>query len=174
MFLSKFARLALTATSVAPVCITLAYLAFIQKKYITLGVYVTIGIVSVGLCVLILEYSIRHSGYTTKKIKAATPANKEVTNYFLTYLFPLLSTSGTFLDWKIAVFFYVSLLVYVSFSEGYSFNPLLSFFGYKFYEAEDETGVNFVLITKKDLFSVNNSRIDVIKLTAHTYIVVNS
>ncbi|MBS9435895.1 hypothetical protein EAE91_01465 [Photorhabdus noenieputensis] len=172
MFLSKLARFALTATSVAPVCITLAYLAFIQKNYIMLGVYITIGVISVFLCIIILKYSIHHSGRTKKNIKTATPANKEVTNYFLTYLFPLLSASGTFFDWKIAAFFYISLLAYVSFSEGYSFNPLLSFFGYKFYEAEDETGISFVLITKRDLFLVNNDRLDVIKLTAHTYIVV--
>ncbi|BET96515.1 hypothetical protein [Xenorhabdus taiwanensis] len=172
MFLNKFARLALTATSVAPVCITLAYLSLIQKNHIMLGVYIAIGVISVCFCIFILNYSIHHSEQTKKNIKTATPANKEVTNYFLTYLFPLLSTSGTFLDWKIAAFFYISLLIYVSFSEGYSFNPLLSFFGYKFYEAEDETGVSFVLITKTDLFSVNNDRLDVIKLTAHTYIVV--
>ncbi|PHM60448.1 membrane protein [Xenorhabdus stockiae] len=172
MFLSKLARFALTATSVAPVCITLAYLAFIQKKYTMLSVYIFVGVISVCLCVLILKYSILHSGRTKKNIKTATPANKEVTNYFLTYLFPLLSTSGTFLDWKIAAFFYISLLAYVSFSEGYSFNPLLSFFGYKFYEAEDDTGISFVLITKSELNTVNNSRLNVIRLTSHTYIVV--
>lgn len=172
MFLSKLARFALTATSVAPVCITLAYLAFIQKKYIILSVYILVGVVSVCLCIFILKYSVLNSGRTKKNIKTVTPANKEVTSYFLTYLFPLLSTSGTFFDWKTAAFFYISLLVYVSFSEGYSFNPLLSFFGYKFYEAEDDTGVNFVLITKSELNAVNNSRLSVIRLTSHTYIVV--
>lgn len=87
-------------------------------------------------------------GTAYKNINSLSPANKEVTNYFLSYLFPLLGTDSISENKSYALFFYFSLLFYICFSENYNFNPVLSLHGYKFYEAEDDTGVGFVLISK--------------------------
>ncbi|WIJ65181.1 hypothetical protein OI978_04060 [Serratia nevei] len=93
-------------------------------------------------------------------------------SYFLTYLFPLISGPDAFMDVRIASFFALSLFFYISFSGSYSFNPLLSFWGYKYYEAEDDTGVSFVVLSKKPLLRASGKRIDLIKLTDYTYIAI--
>ena len=105
----------------------------------------------------------------TNNVKAA---DKEITNYFLTYLFPLISGPDAFMDIRIASFFAVSLFFYISFSGSYSFNPLLSFWGYKYYEAEDDTGVSFVILSKKPLLKASGNRVNLIKLTDYTYIAI--
>ncbi|POL63532.1 hypothetical protein C3F24_26320, partial [Escherichia coli] len=124
------------------------------------------------LCVLIVKYAIKYNSVTSKKLTTASPADKEITNYFLTYLFPLISGPDAFMDIRIASFFAVSLFFYISFSGSYSFNPLLSFWGYKYYEAEDDTGVSFVILSKKPLLKASGNRVNLIKLTDYTYIAI--
>ncbi|ECT4715705.1 hypothetical protein F3D76_21895, partial [Salmonella enterica] len=67
-------------------------------------------------------------------------------------------------------FFYVSLLFYICFSENYNFNPVLSLHGYKFYEAEDDTGVGFVLISKEVITDIKGKQFSVVKLTDYTFL----
>lgn len=106
----------------------------------------------------------------TKNINSLSPANKEVTNYFLSYLFPLLGTDSISENKSYALFFYFSLLFYICFSENYNFNPVLSLHGYKFYEAEDDTGVGFVLISKSVITDIKNISFNVVQLTDYTYL----
>ena len=134
--------------------------------------YLSLCIVILLLCVWIVKYAINNNSITNKKLTTASPADKEITNYFLTYLFPLISGPDAFMDIRIASFFALSLFFYISFSGSYSFNPLLSFWGYKYYEAEDDTGVSFVILSKKPLLKASGNRINLIKLTDYTYIAI--
>ncbi|EFD83145.1 hypothetical protein [Klebsiella variicola] len=170
--LNKLAKYLLTASSVAPVFFTLAFLSYISKHYKFMIAYLSLGVTILLLCVLIVKYAINHNSVTNKKLTNASPADKEITNYFLTYLFPLISGPEAFMDVRIASFFALSLFFYISFSGSYSFNPLLSFWGYKYYEAEDDTGVSFVVLSKKPLLKASNNRINLIKLTDYTYIAI--
>ena len=77
------------------------------------------------------------------------------------------------MDWRLALFFYLSLFFYIKHSSSYSFNPILSIiFGFKFYEAEDDTGVSFVLLSTKPLTNAKIKGLRVKKLTEHTYMIV--
>lgn len=172
MMLSKFVRYALTASAVAPVCITFAFIAYTNGKPIWSVIYLTFALLTISLCRWIISYATNTCGPTTKNIRSVSPADKEITNYFLTYLFPLISGPSEFLKIEMSVFFYLSLFVYISFSESYSVNPVMSFLGYKFYEAEDDTGVGFILISKKTIINGNVDLFKVVKLTEHTYIAV--
>ncbi|MGA5992119.1 hypothetical protein, partial [Escherichia coli] len=170
--LNKLAKYLLTASSVAPVFFTLAFLSCISKHYKFMIAYLSLCAIILLLCVLIVKYAIKYNSVTSKKLTTASPADKEITNYFLTYLFPLISGPDAFMDIRIASFFAVSLFFYISFSGSYSFNPLLSFWGYKYYEAEDDTGVSFVILSKKPLLKASGNRVNLIKLTDYTYIAI--
>ncbi|HAY0635937.1 Uncharacterised protein [Serratia rubidaea] len=171
--MNKFARLLLTASSIAPVCITLIFIGFAKNVHWLIYSSATICILSFISCVFFIQYAKKYLVELSKNIDSISPANKEVTNYFLSYLFPLLGTDSISSDWKYAVFFYISLLFYISFSENYNFNPLLSLIGYKFYEAEDDTGVGFVLISKEVITDVKRKNFKVVKLTDYTYLHIN-
>lgn len=171
--LNGFARYALTASSVAPVCLTLAFLAFINDNNKILICSVSLAVISILFCVFIINQTKKYNPVTTKNLESASPADKEITNYFLTYLFPLISGPTTFMDWRLALFFYLSLFFYIKHSSSYSFNPILSIiFGFKFYEAEDDTGVSFVLLSTKPLTDAKIKGLKVKKLTEHTYLII--
>lgn len=97
--LNGFARYALTASSVAPVCLTLAFLAYINDNYKILVSSILLAVVSVVFCVFIIKQAQKYNPVTLKNLESASPADKEITNYFLTYLFPLISGPTTFMDW---------------------------------------------------------------------------
>ncbi|WP_447882305.1 hypothetical protein [Serratia fonticola] len=168
--MNKLARLLLTASSIAPVCVTLIFIGYMKNASWLIYSSVIICICSFVACVFFISYAKKKLVELSKNIDSISPANKEVTNYFLSYLFPLLGTDSISSDWKYALFFYGSLLFYISFSENYNFNPLLSLLGYKFYEAEDDTGVGFVLISKEVINDVRNINFKVVKLTDYTYL----
>jgi len=170
--LNKLAKYLLTASSVAPVFFTLAFLSYISKHYKFMIFYFSLCLIILSLCIFIVKHAIKHNSITSKKLTNASPADKEITNYFLTYLFPLISGPEAFMDIRIASFFALSLFFYISFSGSYSFNPLLSFWGYKYYEAEDDTGVSFVVLSKKPLLQASGNRFNLIKLTDYTYIAI--
>jgi len=168
--MNKIARLLLTASSIAPVCITLVFIGLVKKANWLIYSSLIICVLSFVFCVFFIFFAKSNLVVLSKNIDSISPANKEVTNYFLSYLFPLLGTDSIATDWKYALFFYSSLLIYISFSENYNFNPLLSLLGYKFYEAEDDTGVGFVLISKEVITDVRGKNFNIIKLTDYTYL----
>ncbi|MDE1188216.1 MAG: hypothetical protein PW844_17265 [Pantoea sp.] len=168
--MNKLARILLTASSIAPVSITLIFIGFMKCKPWLIWSSFAVCLVSFISVVFFLRYASQNITPLFKNISSISPANKEVTNYFLSYLFPLLGTDSIADKWQYALFFYASLLIYVSFSENYNFNPLISILGYKFYEAEDDTGVGFVLISKKVITDVQGKDFEVIQLTDYTFI----
>ncbi|ECC7170087.1 hypothetical protein DB406_22720, partial [Salmonella enterica] len=128
------------------------------------------ALVSWLLCIGLVKFAESKLETLHKNIDSLSPANKEVTNYFLSYLFPLLGTDSIAEKKEYAIFFYVSLLFYICFSENYNFNPVLSLHGYKFYEAEDDTGVGFVLISKEVITDIKGKQFPVVKLTDYTFL----
>lgn len=168
--MNKVARLLLTASSIAPVGITLIFMGLMTGKNWLVWTSLSVSLFSFLSVMFFLRYAKKNLTHLYKNIDSISPANKEVTNYFLSYLFPLLGTGTISDDWRYAAFFYISLIVYVCFSENYNFNPLISMLGYKFYEAEDDTGVGFVLISKKVITDVQGIDFEVIQLTDYTFL----
>lgn len=168
----KRVRFVLTACSVAPVCLTLAFMAYISAHYDALLVYILVALCSPVMAIIIVNYAIKESAETHINIDTIAPANKEVTNYFLTYLFPLFGGSDVFMDWRISLFFYLSLFFYIHFSESYYFNPLLSMLGYHFYEVGDKNGMTLLLVSKEVMLNANGVNVKVIRLSDYTYIAV--
>ncbi|MBP1037370.1 hypothetical protein J8631_17550 [Serratia fonticola] len=168
--MNKLARLLLTASSIAPVCFTLFFIGWIKESKPLMIYSLLTAVVSWALCIGLITFAKRYLEPLSKNIDSLSPANKEVTNYFLSYLFPLLGTDSIAEKKEYAIFFYLSLLFYISFSENYNFNPILALHGYKFYEAEDDTGVGFVLISKEVITDIKGIPFSVVKLTDYTYL----
>ncbi|KFA58928.1 hypothetical protein A9G48_00535 [Gilliamella sp. wkB18] len=169
--ITYFLRLLLTASSIAPVCFTVSFIGFINNNYYLLYIPLFIGVFICVLCVVTIGLINKHVQILKKKITSVTPANKEITNYFLAYVFPLLGSESIFQNASMTIFFFVCLIGYTLFSESYNFNPLLSLFGYKFYEAQDSTGVGFVLLSRNTLVSINPKKsINMKQLSDYIYI----
>lgn len=170
--LNSSAKYLLTASSVAPVCLTLAFVAAVNKYYTFAAFSIGIALLSFFFCWFIINLIRKHISVTHVNLRSVKPANKEITNYFLAYLFPLITDDKLISNWYLACFFYISLFVYVGFSGSYSFNPLLSLLGYKFYEAEDDTSVSFVLISKENIRQGCVEDLKVVQVTDYTYLII--
>jgi len=171
--MNKLARLLLTASSIAPVCFTLMFIGWMSDSNWLLKYSFFTCLISWVLCISLIKVAERKLETLYKNVSTLSPANKEVTNYFLSYLFPLLGTDSIAEKKEYAIFFYISLLIYISFSENYNFNPVLSLHGYKFYEAEDDTGVGFVLISREIITDIKDKAFSVVQLTDYTYLHIN-
>lgn len=170
--LNSSAKYLLTASSVAPVCLTLSFVAVVNKYYAFAAFSLGIAMLSFFFCWLIINLIRKQISVTHVNLRSVKPANKEITNYFLAYLFPLITDDKLISDWHLACFFYISLFFYVGFSGSYSFNPLLSLLGYKFYEAEDDTSVSFVLISKGKIQQGHVDDLKVVQVTDYTYLII--
>ncbi|UHM89804.1 hypothetical protein [Rahnella victoriana] len=168
--MNKLARLLLTASSIAPVCVTLVFIGWVTNSNWLVKYSLITAALSWLLCMGLVKFAELKLETLHKNIDSLSPANKEVTNYFLSYLFPLLGTDSIAEKKEYAIFFYLSLLFYICFSENYNFNPVLSLHGYKFYEAEDDTGVGFVLISKDVITDIKGKQFPVVKLTDYTFL----
>ena len=168
--MNRLARLLLTGSSIAPVCVTLIFIGYMNHNSWLIYTSLITAIISWLLCLTLITVAKKKFEPLSKNINSISPANREVTNYFLSYLFPLLGIDSIAKDPWYAIFFYSSLLIYISFSENYNFNPVLALHGYKFYEAEDNTGVGFILISKEIIINIKDVKFEVVKLTEHTFL----
>lgn len=113
--MNKLARLLLTASSIAPVCITLIFIGWVTDSTWLVKYSLITALVSWLLCIGLVKFAESKLETLHKNIDSLSPANKEVTNYFLSYLFPLLGTDSIAEKKEYAIFFYVSLLfIFVS------------------------------------------------------------
>lgn len=197
--LNRFARILLTINSISPICLSVALLVGLQSiqgiddifpKAVRLWEHLkawelnqkeSVFLLSLGLLVLssllfpwVFSQAKKQRKYhhpsRAFKITAITPAHREMANYFISYLFPLMAGAELFSNLGIAVFFYLSVFIWVSYSGACTFNPILSFMGYKFYEAERSSNVHIIFIARKTLLDIDNSEFKAVRLTEHTYL----
>src|SRR4051794_34898761 len=90
--LSRFGKMMLTATSLAPVLCAFGIAQLAQGKAFseTYGWFVSCGGLIV-LAFLILEFAKRHLAVETLKVKKVKGSDKEVLTFLLAYLLPLLA-----------------------------------------------------------------------------------
>ena len=108
--MNKLARLLLTASSIAPVCATLFFIGYVKDSIWLMQYSLCVGILSWLLAIGLIKYAENRLELLTKNISSVSPANKEVTNYFLSYMFTFLGTDSIAEYKAYAIFFYLSLL----------------------------------------------------------------
>lgn len=151
--LSGFAKLSLTATSIAPVGFTYAFAAFLAGES---GIGILISFVSfllIIICISIFWYAIRHVEPFSFKIVSLEAADRENLSLLLIYLLPLFTTDFESLNWLVWVPSLVIIALVVGTGYSYHFNPILGVMGWHFYRASTPEGVTYVLLTKKQLRS---------------------
>ncbi|MGK7752733.1 MULTISPECIES: hypothetical protein [unclassified Roseovarius] len=149
--LNKFAKLALTATAIAPVGFTYSISAFIanENKIGTCLIGATIGLVV--LCFIIFKRAKEDGELVAFKISSVEAADRENTSLLLVYLLPLFTADFQDLNWLIWLPTILILGIVVGTGYSYHFNPILGLAGWHFYRVTTPESVTFVLLTKKEL-----------------------
>ncbi len=151
--LNGLARLALTATAIAPVGFTYAFVAAFNKAWSTMAWLLIGSILLVAVCLFVLRKtrSSRAPAAEQHKITTVEPADRENMAIMLLYLLPLFTADFDKLNWimwipTIVIFAFIAIT-----SHSYFFNPLLGAFGWHFYRVHTPQNVTNILITKRIL-----------------------
>lgn len=162
--MNKLIKILLVATSLAPILLTYWFVEqvneynscndFIEnlKSNYLIGIgYLVSTCAFVIICLLIIKLArikIETIPITIEEIKTA---DNESIGFIIVYLLPLATGISENFSLPILVFIATLFFFIVMTSNSYHFNPLLSFFGFHFYEVKVSGGINYILLSKKNI-----------------------
>ena len=157
--MSKLGKLFFCITSLAPCAF--AYVVNLASRGALRDaiIWLAIGVLLCFVCWAILKGSqtrLQRQVLKSNKIKLA---DKEILAFLLAYLLPLASTSSVEFKGEplTAIFVYLVIGLCVYHSNAFTFNPVLAFFGYHFFEVENDENVTYLLISRRQLHSGKGS-----------------
>lgn len=161
--MSKWFKLILVATSLAPIFLTYWVVGLCaafkevnasvcpSSKWIYTDIWYLVATVALVLCChLLLRYSHRTIEVIPVNIVEVSSADKESIGFILVYLLPLAQETTPY---SLPVIIFVAIIFFfvVLSSNSYHFNPLLTIFGYHFYDVKVDGGLSYVLLTKRNV-----------------------
>jgi hypothetical protein len=157
--MSKIGKTLLVITSLTPVLATCAVNSLSHGHLLTGFLLLGAGGGLFLICYLLLLLCRKHlpiEPITTKKVKTA---DKEMLAFLFVYLLPLFAKDSIDFagDLATAVFVITIMFLAIYHSNSFTFNPVLAFFCYHFYEVDNENGMTYILITKKTLLKPDNT-----------------
>lgn len=155
--LSKIVKTYFVATSLAPVCFSLAYVSYQRGDFwpwgiSCLAIALILGASSLKIIAL-AKSRLESLPVTVRKVKSS---DKEVIGFFVAYVLPLLFAKIINVDIGAVALFVVLLGFVIWGTHSFQVNPLLGVFGFHFYEIETEDGISFVLVTKRKIVNAKN------------------
>ncbi len=185
--LNKAAKLALVATSLAPIFLTLWFVELssvwetalpwshnVANHWQAGSGYLLAALILSGLCFGLIRLAASRYGLERLpvKIKAVKTVDKEIVGFLLVYLLPLINQSHNTISVPVLIFVAVIFFFIVYNSHAYHFNPLLGLFGYHFYEVTIEGNITYVLITRQNITDCKNIT-QVVQLTEYMILDTN-
>lgn len=165
--LSRFARILLACTATAPILLTYSFMIWLEKKSaLEIISPLVIAILLVVICICILKFASINIQTTPIKVVGISSADREVLNFVIAYLLPLVTTSLDEINYSLFTFVFVFMTFIILITNTYSTNPLLSIAGYHFYQVTTIGQISYLLITKKVLINVDQVT-QVVKLTEY-------
>lgn len=165
--LNRIAKTFFVATTIAPICISLAYALWYRGMFWPQGLLVLCFalLLSVSCFDFIKKAKLRLESFPIK-IKKAKSADKDVMGFFVAYVSPLLFAKTINIE-PTAILLFIALLAAVVWGTHYiQVNPILGMFGFHFYEVESDDGITFLLITKRRIVNVKDIS-EVVQLTEY-------
>lgn len=177
---SVFGRALLVATSLAPILG-----AFAIQRLSHVGGWKAMGdkwfwLWTVAGAVLVLAtygflvWCQRHLQSIPVETESVTLTDKDVLAFLLAYLLPLLGKDTLVFDdpW-VSIYVYGLIFVAVFHSSSYHFNPMLSIFGWHFYDIELAGGYSALLVSRA-CHTTQQNRIVIVKLTDFLLLEISS
>lgn len=167
--LSFIARLALTATSLAPMLLTYSFAYYSINKWVA-GAFLVIGLLLLALCKLLLYLSTKMIQDEPVRLKSVKIADQHVVWFVAAYLYPIVYSQLTTVRLSVLAVVLITLVVVVYNSRAFNFNPVLNmFFRYHFYEVITEREFTYVVVSKRRIV---NTRVPIVgkQLSPYMYL----
>ena len=146
MYWRKVSKLILVLTSFAPLLIIMG---LIYKNVWSLVLF-GLAAVFICLCGLMMKDSEKSGEPYLLRIKEFNRTDQGIHTFLVIYILPIIRSPISF-DWYAVFYIVLTILFFVwiiNRIEAYNFNPVMSAFGYYFYEIKDGQNVHHLLITK--------------------------
>ena len=124
------------------------YLVFSDHFY-----FILIPLILTLLCWIIISCSQKKLESFRVSLKSVRISDREAFSFLLAYFLPLVTRPSLGVNMSMLYLFLVIFFVFIFASHSYHFNPLLGLFGYHSYEITTETGMSYILITRKGIRS---------------------
>ncbi|HDR9473299.1 hypothetical protein [Burkholderia multivorans] len=163
----KIVKTYFIATALSPVCFSLSYVISLKHGFLPWGLAaLAVAAALGGSCLGIVNLAKKHLETLPITIKKAKSADKDVIGFFVAYVLPLFFAKTVTLE-PAAIFIFIAMLAFVIWgTHSIQVNPLLGVFGYHFYEVDSESGISFLLVTKRKIVNVKSVRC-VVQLTEY-------
>lgn len=152
--LGRFARFLLALTALAPAALVWTV---VDAERNGLGrrhmlALILCGFLA-GICWLLFYLAERHVTRNSFAAVEVRAVDNETVAFVVTYLFPLLTPTGAVGPWSLGIIGLI-LAVILTATNAFTFNPLIAFLGYRFYEVKSPAGITYLLVSKGDIRSV--------------------
>jgi hypothetical protein len=155
--LSAVARIMLTASAIAPVGFTYAWVAFTQDDFYISLIAFAVSVLAVITCLGVIHHARKNIEAINFRPTAIEAADRETVGFMLLYLLPLFTDKINTLNWSLWIPTLIVFSVITATGYSYHFNPLLGLIGWHFYKVSSAEGVTYVLITKKHLRNISDT-----------------
>lgn len=148
--LSRFGRWVFTSTALAPVGFTYAVAAWEKNR----NAAISAVILSAGLWLIaalfmkLAKNELERVNLTPNSIEAA---DNENISFLLLYLSPLFTSSFDQLNWALLVPTFIVFAAVTATGYNYHFSPLLALMGWHAYRVTDDSGVTYIVFTRKQM-----------------------
>ena len=126
--------------------------------------FIAVGLVCA--CLLMIRYAQRELERLDVTIASVKTADNEIVGFAVAYLFPLITTSIDSLDHRVVMAVVIVFILMIWTTNSYHTNPLLGLAGYHFYEVVSNSGLSYLLISRRDIRSTSSVR-KVVQLTEY-------
>ena len=148
---SRFAKLLLILSAIAPVGLVYAWVAF-REGHHAAALWLLLGCIAlVGICATLLARAKALLERFSFSLSSVEAADRENIAFMLLYLSPLFTSQFGQLNMDLLIPTLAIFTLMTATGYNYHFNPLLGLLGWHFYKVSSTEGVSYVLVTKKQI-----------------------
>jgi hypothetical protein len=161
-----FAQLLLVLTSLAPVCLVYAGVAFDQGHARHAMIAIAVAAALVALCALLL-WGVRRKAPDTFKVSSTSDKEGEAVAFLVAYALPLAKGGGDTNVWGM-VAFTLMMISLVWHRQMFHINPLLAAIGYHFFTGEADDGRRVLVLSPQK--TMPSGDLAIVKLSEYLWL----
>ena len=170
--MNKCAKILLASTSLCPVLFIVGVNQFERCKSVKSGVpWLVTALVLIILCWWLLRHFSKKAGKHLLHICEFERKDHEMLAFLFIYILPFIRSGAAMFasEWITSVCLLIILSFAITHARAFHFNPIMGFFGYRFYSIKDSQGVSKLLISKENIQRVDK-KVKIVQLTSDVYL----
>ena len=159
--MSKLIKILWTVISYAPLMLVCGIALFIDSltaKQVTGKIWIGclvfgIGLLCVLACCWLLAFAKKHLSKSMLSVVSATPGDTNSLSSMIAYLLPVVTLSITDVNLWVLCAMIVLIILMLLWTKAIFINPIVYFWGYRYYEVQVSSGMYYTLLSRKKRFN---------------------